>query len=156
MGYSNEEAVKGLSQGRVGPGRARPGRASDLLTITFNSPGRGLGSCSAPGGRWSKVPALSQLPRVKDTNSDDPGPVAAIPKFRSPAPRQGAAAQSQTRMKCVNETGLWQREQRACSLALKPELPAPAEPHMFSSAASFLNCGSEKLKKKKILKGPPS
>lgn len=31
MGYSNEEAVKGLSQGPTGPGRVR---ASDLLTIT--------------------------------------------------------------------------------------------------------------------------
>lgn len=62
MGYSNEEAVKGLSQGRVGSGWVGPGRASDLLTITFNSPGRGLGSCSAPGGRWSKVTALLNFP----------------------------------------------------------------------------------------------
>lgn len=84
-------------------------------------------------------------------NSDNPGLAATILMFRSSAPRQGAAAQSQTRMKCVNGTGLWQRKQRAASPALKPELRSPVEPHMFSSAASFLNCGSEKLKKKKIL-----
>lgn len=53
MGYSNEEAVRGLSQGRT-----RPAQASDLLTITSNSPGRGLGPCSAPGGWWSKLTAL--------------------------------------------------------------------------------------------------